>query len=59
MIKENEYVNIRIKRQTRDDLVIEGRKGQTYDDILVELLAFFDGPDKGVDRRQEKRPIKR
>lgn len=46
---EGQYVNIRLKRETRDRLVILGQKGQTYDDVVAELLAFFDGPNKGKD----------
>ena len=44
-MNDSEYVTIRIKRDTRNKLVIEGGKGQTYDDIITEMISRFDGPD--------------
>ena len=44
-MNESIYVTIRIKRKTRDKLVILGGKGQTYDDVITEMIHRFDGPD--------------
>ena len=44
-MSDSQYVTIRINRKTRNDLTILGAKGQTYDDIIKELILKFDGPD--------------
>ncbi len=43
-MNDSQYVTIRIKRKTRNDLIILGTKGQTYDDIIMEMILKFDGP---------------
>uniref|UniRef100_A0A6M3ITF6 Uncharacterized protein n=1 Tax=viral metagenome TaxID=1070528 RepID=A0A6M3ITF6_9ZZZZ len=44
-MNDSQFVTIRIKRETRDKLIIQGTKGQTYDDIITEIISRFDGPD--------------
>lgn len=34
--------NIQVSRETRDYLTKLGRKGDTYDDIIRRLLAFYE-----------------
>lgn len=34
--------NIQVSRETRDYLLKLGRKGDTYDDIIRRLLAFYE-----------------
>ena len=34
--------NIQVSRKTRDYLVKLGNKGDTYDDIIRRLLAFYE-----------------
>ena len=36
-----EYINIRIRKSTRDKLKKLGRKGDTYDDIINRLIDEF------------------
>jgi len=44
-MSDSQYVTIRIKRKTRDNLIILGSKGETYDDIITEMIQRFDGPE--------------
>ena len=42
MVEDNDKpASIRVSKETRDCLMGFGRKGDTYDDIVMRLITFF------------------
>ena len=42
MIRMSGKTNIQVSRETKDYLTKLGRKGDTYDDIIRRLLAYYE-----------------
>ncbi len=40
--RKSDFINIRIKRDTRDNLTALGKKGQSYDYIICCLISAWD-----------------
>jgi len=53
MSEEDKYTSIRVKRSTVDELKGIGRKGETYNDIILWLLAHR--PKRRIAKKDDKR----
>jgi hypothetical protein len=50
---EDKYTSIRVKRSTVDELKSIGRKGETYNDIILWLLAHR--PKRRIAKKDDKK----